>query len=328
VTVVAVASLHFALPPIYWPLPPQTNPNQPPVTLNISNISPLPVNISYFDEPLPQNLFRPLIKLWGNKVTELDGTASGHGYDENHNEANYMAKYFPINSSYSGQELSFPLSDKLQEGYYEVSAVISIVTGFPALTNLTGLNQITQNDESGTSSSVTGLSEAASRMIHNNTIVGVQKSSTPTTLSAISSSSHAAGRPVEAGDKIVLNWRFRGVGSATCMHDGLTIANAPNGKCVSPLTITAKDFGEDTTNHEVVVTFTDVCGRSRKAEFEYTQQGVKTMSAAEILTADGSIRLVGGGVGASLLNAATGLRATAGAVAGLAGAAAAALLAL
>ncbi|KAI8470461.1 MAG: hypothetical protein J3K34DRAFT_420580 [Monoraphidium minutum] len=266
-------------------------------TLNISNISPLPVNLSSDATPMNANLFRPLIKMWGGKVSELDGTPSGDGYDElnSRSEANYIAKFFPIASSYEGEPLSFPLSDKLQEGYYEVSAVISIVTQYPALTNLTGLNQITQDDESGTSSNVTGLYEAASRLIHNATLVGVQKNSTLTTLSAISSSSHGRGEAVLAGDKIGLNWRFRGIGSATCTHDGAPVSNAPNGKCMSPLTITAKDFGSATTRHKVAVTFTDVCGRVKSAAFEYTQEGVKTLSATEALNDDGTIRIVGGG---------------------------------
>lgn len=53
------------------PRPHQTHPPlhpRPPVTLNISDITPLPVNVSYYDEPLAANLFRPLIKLWGSKV--------------------------------------------------------------------------------------------------------------------------------------------------------------------------------------------------------------------------------------------------------------------
>jgi hypothetical protein len=190
-----------------------------------------------------------------------------------------------------------------------MSAVISVITEYPALTNLTGLNQITQDDESGTSSRVTGLFEAASRLIHNATLVGVQKNSTLTTLSAISSSSHAAGRPVEAGDKIVLNWKFRGIGSATCTHDGVAVANAAHGKCVSPLTINARDFGSEDTRHTVVVTFTDVCGRVREAEFEYTQRGVKTLSATEVLNDDGSIKIVGRSSGFGFGNAAAAPRA-------------------
>lgn len=62
--------------------------------------------------------------------------------------------------------------------------------------------------------------------------------------------------------------RFRGIGSATCTHDGAPLVNAPNGKCAPPLTLTAKDFGGADTRHEVEVTFTDVCGRVRTAAYE------------------------------------------------------------
>lgn len=37
-----------------------------PVTLNITDITPLPVNISRWDEPLPYNLFRPMVRLQGS----------------------------------------------------------------------------------------------------------------------------------------------------------------------------------------------------------------------------------------------------------------------
>ena len=266
-------------------------------TLNVSDITPLPVNVSVFDQPTDANLFRPLIKLWGGKVSELDGTPSTNAYDEatSRSEANYLTKFIPVPASYAGEALSFPLSDKLQEGYYTVSAVVSVVTEHPALTNLTGLNKITQSDKSGTAPKVTGLYEAASRMVHNATRVGVQKASTPTTLSAISSTSHGKGERVEPGDKIVLTWRFRGVGAATCTHDGAAVSNAPNGKCVSPLTVVAKDFGKDDTRHAVRVTFADVCGRVREADFEYTQAGVRTLSATEVVQPDGTVRVVGAG---------------------------------
>jgi hypothetical protein len=287
------ALISFTKPSTPSPQPPNTHP--PPVTVNISDITPLPVNVSRYDDPLSANLFRPLIKMWGNKVSELDGTPSGSGYDEDKVDANYLAEFFPVSAGYKGERLSFPLSDRLQEGYYAMSAVVSVATAYPALTNLTGINKITQSDESGLASNVTGLYEAASRLIHNNTLVGVQKNSTLTTLSAISSSSHAKGRPVEAGDKIVLNWKFRGIGVATCTHDGMAVANAPGNKCAPPLTITARDIGADDTRHDVTVTFTDVCGRVRKAEFQYSQKGVKTLTATEILTGDGTVRIVGSG---------------------------------
>lgn len=149
--------------------------------------------------------------------------------------------------------------------------MVSVMTAYPLLTSLAGLTQITQEDASG--EGVKGLWEAASRQVHAKALVGVQKGSTPTTLSAISSSSHVPGQAVLPGQKVVLNWQFRGVGSATCTHDGQVAANAEDGKCVSPLTVQARDVSSVDTKHSVVVTFSDVCGGVRTAEFEYTQVG-------------------------------------------------------
>jgi len=164
------------------------------------------------------------------------------------------------------------------------------VTNYPELNSLIGLNQITQEDASG--AEVKGMWEAASRQIHSKTIVGVQKGSTLTTLSTLSSSSHVPGQAVLAGQKVVLNWQFRGVGSATCTHDGFVTSNAADGKCVSPLTVEARDVSATDTKHAVVVTFNDVCGGVRTAEFEYTQAGVVPLTAAETLNADGTISKV------------------------------------
>jgi hypothetical protein len=198
--------------------------------------------------------------------------------------------YFPISSAYTGEPLSYTLSDTLQEGYYEVNSVVSVMTAFPQLASLTGLAPIKQDDVSGTE--VAGQYEAAARQLHYKTIVGVQKGSTPTTLSAISSSSHLPGQTVLPGQKVVLNWQFRGVGSATCLHDGQVVSNAADGKCVSPLTIEARDVASVDTKHAVVVTFDDVCGGHKKAEFEYTQEGVRPVTPAEILRPDGTIQAV------------------------------------
>jgi hypothetical protein len=55
----------------------------PSVTLNISNVMPLPVNLSIDAAPLDANLYRPLVKVWGGKVAELDGTPTEtRNYDE------------------------------------------------------------------------------------------------------------------------------------------------------------------------------------------------------------------------------------------------------
>lgn len=74
------------------------------------------------------------------------------------------------------------------------------------------------------------------------------------------------------------------------------VSNAADGKCVSPLTIEAKDVSAVDTQHFVNVTFSDVCGRSRTADFLYTQSGVRPLTAAEVLKPDGTIqKLVDGG---------------------------------
>ncbi|GBF95902.1 hypothetical protein Rsub_08493 [Raphidocelis subcapitata] len=263
------------------------------LTLNISDITPLPVNLTLDNAPMDASLFRPLVKVYGGKVAELDGTPTEpRNYDEvaSRNQYNWVARYFPISPSYEGGELSFVLSDTLQEGYYEVNSVVSVVTAYPNLTSLAGLTQITQDDVSG--AEVKGMWEAAARQIHTKTIVGVQKGSTPTTLSAISSASHAPGQQVLPGQQVVLTWQFRGVGSATCLHDGQPVSNAADGKCVSPLTIEARDVSADDTTHSVAVAFADVCGGEKKAEFEYTQAGVRPLTATEVVNSDGSIEMI------------------------------------
>jgi hypothetical protein len=55
----------------------------PAVTLNISDVTPLPVELTLDSEPLGKTLFRPLVKVWGGKVAELDGTPTEpRNYDE------------------------------------------------------------------------------------------------------------------------------------------------------------------------------------------------------------------------------------------------------
>lgn len=67
---------------------------------------------------------------------------------------------------------------------------------------------------------------------------------------------------------------------------------------------------------QVGVTFTDVCGRVKNAAFEYTQSGVKTLTATEVLNEDGTIRVVGAGARAGGAgNSARGARAGAAAAA-------------
>ena len=115
----------------------------------------------------------------------------------------------------------------------------------------------------------------------------VQKASTPTYLSAISSTSHPNGKAIATGDPITLAWQFVGAGSAVCTHDGAPVSNGIHGKCVSPLTVTARAFGSAATTHEVRVVFTDVCGRERTAKYSYTQAGLTVLTAPEVVTTTG-----------------------------------------
>ena len=209
-----------------------------------------------------------------------------HTHTHTHTQARTHARthtparsYFPISSAYAGEPLSYVLSDTLQEGYYEINSVVSVLTAYPELNSLIGLTQITQDDATG--SEVKGLWEAAARQVrarvfvcvcvcvcvyaciffllsavrgrslpagvqmgfhpptaaspphaarpslppfthapppphlnikpdeqvHQRAVVGVQKGSTPTTLSAISSSSHRPGQAVLPGQRVVLNWQ-------------------------------------------------------------------------------------------------------------------------
>lgn len=44
--------------------------------VNITDISPLPVNVTLDDAPTDANLFRPLVKIWGGKVRGHAGRAA------------------------------------------------------------------------------------------------------------------------------------------------------------------------------------------------------------------------------------------------------------
>lgn len=246
---------------------------------------------------------RPLVKVFGRRVAGLDGTPAPEddGYDasaEGGAGQNWVSKFVALPSDYSGGGVSVALSPDLAEGVYNLSAVASLVTAYPRLVNLSGLNQIEQEDATGAEAGVSGLHEAATRVLFEGSLVGLQRASTPTILSAISCTSHAPSQDVAEGDTVTLEWRFNGAGSATCKHDGAPVSNAPNGKCVSPLNITALPFGDGaaaaTAAHAVVVAFDDVCGRRRTAEFSYARTGVTAVTPTEVLNSDGTVSVGGG----------------------------------
>ena len=74
---------------------------------------------------------------------------------------------------------------------------------------------------------------------------------------------------MQTGSTLKLQWTFNGVGTATCTHDGITVPN-----CKSPLTLQANAITSADTKHSFTVTFSDVCGRVKTANFSYTQKGV------------------------------------------------------
>ena len=65
------------------------------MTLNVADVRPLPVNVSLDAEPTGKTLLRPLVKVWGGKVAELDGTpVPNRNYDEvaSRTEFNWVAR--------------------------------------------------------------------------------------------------------------------------------------------------------------------------------------------------------------------------------------------
>ncbi len=87
----------------------------------------------------------------------------------------------------------------------------------------------------------------------------------------------------------MLKWNFRGIGEATCTHDGVPVAG-----CTSPFTLTVLDVAEADKSHTFQVTFTDVCGNDEVAKFTYTQKGITAVSQPNIpsvLTTGGTTAL-------------------------------------
>lgn len=108
-------------------------------TVNVTDVSPLPVNVSLDGAPVGV-LLRPLIKVWGGKTAALDGTPSDAAYDAavERSLETWISKFLPLPASYGGEALSFAVGDALQEGYYNVSATVSLISDYPRLINLTG----------------------------------------------------------------------------------------------------------------------------------------------------------------------------------------------
>jgi hypothetical protein len=110
------------------------------VQLNLTKIAPLAVPLTKNGAAVPGKwLMQPLLKVYGKKVKELDGSESNQEFDENAQNQNFIAKYFliPTNTT-SGDVLTFTIPEALEEGYYKLSADISAYTEFPTLVALSG----------------------------------------------------------------------------------------------------------------------------------------------------------------------------------------------
>lgn len=124
-------------------------------------------------------------------------------------------------------------------------------------------------------------------------------------------------------------WSYLGVGCATCVVDGANLtSDGVTGTCASPL----RYLVNDTRQHTLVVTFTDVCGVTRRDFMNFSVAGGWSTNA----TADGLPlgEFAGAGSNAAIRNTSklTARAGVSGAAragpAGAAWAAAAALLAL
>lgn len=124
----------------------------PAVTVNISDIYPLPQKLSQNGSNIVVNgkqamLFRPVIHLFGNKNRTLNGEVLKElEYDTMNNPINFINKYIVLPTNFTAKDtLSFMLDqDQLDEGYYKLSAKIALVSQFPDLVDLDGRTTIVQ----------------------------------------------------------------------------------------------------------------------------------------------------------------------------------------
>jgi hypothetical protein len=110
------------------------------VQLNLTNIAPLAVPLTKNGAPVPGKwLMQPLLKVYGQKVKELDGSESNQEFDESAQNQKFISKYFLIPANTTADDvLTFTIPEALEEGYYKLSAVLSAVTEFPTLVALSG----------------------------------------------------------------------------------------------------------------------------------------------------------------------------------------------
>lgn len=143
--------------------------------------------------PLP--LQRPVINVRGTKVKELDGSAATADYDVNTDLRNFLVSYIipplSLNLSDSDSIYTFDLPASLQQGIYNVTAKVSMITNYPELVGI-GKSPINQTDVT----EVNGLTEVMAKDLFVGETFGVQQE--PTLLTAISSDKEGAAITVSS----------------------------------------------------------------------------------------------------------------------------------
>jgi hypothetical protein len=164
------------------------------VSLNITNISPVPVIMTLGAAELsdedsnPVPLLRPVIYIRGVKVLELNGDAATDEFDANTDIKNFIV-------SYTIPELPLPpsgvvtvaLPASLQQGTYNVTARISMITNNPELVGI-GKTRIVQADVPA----VHNITEVMAKELFVDQTFGVQQD--PTLLESLSSDKD--GKPI------------------------------------------------------------------------------------------------------------------------------------
>jgi hypothetical protein len=136
-----------------------------------------------------------MLKIWGGKVRNLDGSEAPQEYDQNQQKLNYVAKYYLVPANYTPDTVvTYQVADDLDEGYYQINVVVSLLTEFPKLVAFNGVTKINQTDATG--EEVQDKYEALAFQVTNGSEVGVQYS--PTRLSEIRAS--AADRTIQVGE--------------------------------------------------------------------------------------------------------------------------------
>jgi hypothetical protein len=157
------------------------------VEFNLTNTYPLANNLSLDGVDVDgQYLFQPLLKVFGYKTRNLDGSEAVQEYDENNQRINYVAAYYllPLNMT-SDSVVRLFVANELAEGYYYINTVISVASDYKTLIALNGKTALNQSDHTG--AQVNGKTEAIAKQIGNDTELGVQYS--PTRLSQIKAKS-------------------------------------------------------------------------------------------------------------------------------------------